>query len=150
MTLCIIYQHPRILLGMKKLGLGQGRWNGFGGKVTEGEIIEAAAKREVEEEAGIKIKNLEKIGIIDFKSKGKTEISEVHIFKSDKFTGEPTESEEMRPKWFHIDEIPFKEMWPSDTYWWPLFLKGRKFKGKFLFGEADVILEKELIEVEKI
>ena len=26
----------------------------------------------------------------------------------------------------------------------------KKFKGKFLFGEADVVLEKELIEVEKI
>jgi hypothetical protein len=34
LTLTIIYQHPRVLLGMKKRGFGAGRWNGFGGKVA--------------------------------------------------------------------------------------------------------------------
>jgi hypothetical protein len=32
----------------------------------------------------------------------------------------------------------------------PLLLNNKKFKGKFLFGESDVILEQELIEVEEI
>jgi len=54
------------------------------------------------------------------------------------------------PKWFHVDEIPFTQMWPDDLYWMPFFLKGRKFKGKFLFGENDVILEKELEEVQNL
>jgi 8-oxo-dGTP diphosphatase/2-hydroxy-dATP diphosphatase len=39
LTLCIIYQHSRILLGMKKRGFGAGRWNGFGGKVAMAETI---------------------------------------------------------------------------------------------------------------
>ena len=52
LTLCVIYQHPRVLLGMKKRGFGKGRWNGFGGKVKEGETIEEATKRETLEEAG--------------------------------------------------------------------------------------------------
>ncbi|MCX6723644.1 MAG: NUDIX domain-containing protein [Candidatus Staskawiczbacteria bacterium] len=91
MTLCIVYQPPKILLGMKKRGFGMGRWNGFGGKVDNGETIENAAKRELREEAGIEVKNLDKVGIIDF-----------------------------------------------------------EFKGKFIFGKADVILEKELTEVETI
>ena len=51
-TLCIIHQHPRVLLGMKKRGFGVGRWNGFGGKVQREETIEDAAKRELREEAG--------------------------------------------------------------------------------------------------
>ncbi len=51
LTLCIVHQHPRVLLGMKKRGFGIGHWNGFGGKVEEGESIEEAAKREVKEEA---------------------------------------------------------------------------------------------------
>jgi 8-oxo-dGTP diphosphatase/2-hydroxy-dATP diphosphatase len=150
LTLCIIYQHPRILLGMKKRGFGAGRWNGFGGKVAISETIEAAAKRELQEEAGIETKCLDKIGIIDFEFKGNPEILQVHIFKSDSFSGEPTESEEMKPQWFNIDEIPFKEMWPDDIYWLPLLLAGKKFKGKFLFGENDVILEQELSEVKEI
>ncbi|OHB20219.1 MAG: hypothetical protein A2939_03365 [Parcubacteria group bacterium RIFCSPLOWO2_01_FULL_48_18] len=150
LTLCIIYQHPKILLGMKKRGFGAGRWNGFGGKVYDGEVIEDAAKREIQEEMGIKVENLDKVGIIDFEFKGNPEILQVHIFKSDNFSGEPTESEEMKPQWFHIDGIPFKEMWPDDIYWMPLFLSGKRFKGKFLFGESDIILEQELVEVKEI
>ncbi len=43
----------RILLGMKKRGFGEGKWNGFGGKVNliDGryqETIEEAAMRELE------------------------------------------------------------------------------------------------------
>ncbi|CAN0505072.1 unnamed protein product, partial [Ectocarpus sp. 12 AP-2014] len=32
-----------ILLGMKKRGFGEGKWNGFGGKVESGESVEEAA-----------------------------------------------------------------------------------------------------------
>jgi 8-oxo-dGTP diphosphatase/2-hydroxy-dATP diphosphatase len=150
LTLCIIHQHPKILLGMKKRGFGAGRWNGFGGKVAGEETIEQAAKREIEEEAGIKVENLDKVGVIEFEFKGNPEILQVHVFKSDNFLGQPTESEEMKPQWFHVDEIPFKEMWPDDEHWMPLFLRGKKFRGKFLFGESDVILKQELLEVKEI
>ena len=149
-TLCIVHQHPKILLGMKKRGFGAGRWNGFGGKLKEGESVEESAKREMREESGVEVKNLRKVGIIDFEFKGNPEILEVHIFRSDDFEGIPIESEEMKPQWFFIDEIPFASMWPDDIQWMPLFLKGKKFKGKFLFGELDVILEKELTEVTEI
>jgi len=54
-TLCLIHQHPKILLGMKKRGFGQGRWNGFGGKVAPEETVLEAAKREMLEEAGLEI-----------------------------------------------------------------------------------------------
>ncbi|MDD2731814.1 MAG: 8-oxo-dGTP diphosphatase [Candidatus Pacebacteria bacterium] len=150
LTLTIIHQHPRILLGMKKRGFGAGRWNGFGGKVSPDETVEDAAKRELREEAGIETDCMNKVGVIEFEFKDNLEILEVHIFKSEKFSGEPKESEEMKPQWFHVDEIPFKEMWPDDIYWMPLFLDNKMFKGKFLFGESDVILEKELSEVKEV
>lgn len=150
LTLTIIHQHQKVLLGMKKWGFGLGRWNGFGGKVHEDERIEEAAKRELQEEAGIKANDLKKVGIIDFEFDGQAETLEVHIFKSSSFFGEPSESEEMRPQWFQVDEIPFKEMWPDDIYWFPLFLKGQKFRGKFIFGESDCILSQELIAVDEI
>ncbi|MCK4387049.1 MAG: 8-oxo-dGTP diphosphatase [Candidatus Pacebacteria bacterium] len=149
LTLCIIHNHSRVLLGMKKRGFGTGRWNGFGGKVERGETIEEATVREIKEEAGIQIEGkLEKMGILDFEFQKNPEILEVHIFRAKKFSGEPTESEEMRPQWFRVDEIPYKEMWPDDIYWIPLFLKKKKFIGKFLFGEGDSILEQRLEEIE--
>jgi len=150
LTLCFIYQHPRILLGMKKRGFGQGRWNGFGGKVKEGEAIKEAVKREMEEEVGITPKSFEKFGIVEFEFQGNPEILEVHFFKVNEFSGKPKESEEMKPQWFDIKEIPFNQMWPDDKLWFPLFLEGKKFKGKFLFENWDKILKYNLNEVNLI
>ncbi|HLD61888.1 MAG TPA: 8-oxo-dGTP diphosphatase [Patescibacteria group bacterium] len=144
LTLCIIHQHPKILLGLKKRGFGMGRWNGFGGKIENGETIEDAAKRELLEEAGIVVENLEQFGTLEFSWEGKPEILEVHIFKALDFKGEPAESEEMKPQWFDVSEIPFDKMWSDDKYWFPLFLTDKKFNGKFLFGENDVVLEHNL------
>ena len=58
LTLVVIHQNGKVLLGMKKRGFGMGKWNGFGGKVDQGESIEGAAKREVFEEAGISVGNI--------------------------------------------------------------------------------------------
>lgn len=150
LTLCIIHDHPRVLLGMKKRGFGAGRWNGFGGKVEPGESIEDAAKREIWEEAGVKVTDIEKVGKIDFEFLGNPEVLEVHIFKADDFMGNITESEEMKPQWFHIDEIPFSDMWPDDKYWMSLFLKNKKFRGRFLFEGQNEIISHSLWPVNSI
>ncbi|TSC89540.1 MAG: 7,8-dihydro-8-oxoguanine triphosphatase [Parcubacteria group bacterium Gr01-1014_3] len=147
LTLCVVHQHPRVLLGMKKRGFGAGRWNGFGGKVQAGETIEDGAKRELLEEAGITVNKMEKVGLMDFEFQGNPEILEVHIFRAEDFAGQPSESEEMKPAWYHVNEMPYDKMWPDDIHWFPLFLAGKKFQGKILFGEADKILEMEIKEV---
>ncbi len=147
LTLCLVHQHPRVLLGMKKRGFGAGKWNGFGGKVEAGETIEAAARRELKEEAGIHAENLEHVGILDFSWEGKLEAMEVHVFKTSTFKGDPIEGEEMRPEWFHTNDIPFHSMWPDDIHWMPLALAGKKFRGKFVFNDANEILEPYLEEV---
>ncbi len=139
LTLCIIQKGERVLLGMKKRGFGEGRWNGFGGKLKEGESIGDSLIREVREEAGIEIKDLKERGVLEFEFQGNPEILEVHIFGTKHFDGEPKETEEMRPQWFALHEIPFDSMWPDDRYWFPLFLKGKKFKGRFLFRDIHSI-----------
>lgn len=152
-TVCVIHQHPRVLLGMKKIGFGAGNWNGFGGKVEEGETLGEAARREVKEEAGVDLIDIDHVGVIEFTFENEPKILEVHFFRGGEFTGEPTESDEMKPQWFEMADIPFKNMWPSDAYWLPYFLKGRKFKGKFHFDKPSTpeytaqILEKEIREV---
>ncbi len=149
-TLCIIHQHSKVLLGMKKRDHGAGKWNGFGGKVFMAETVEEAARREMQEESGVVVKNLDKAGILEFEFKGNPEIIEMHIFKSDNFSGEPIESDEMRPQWFHVDEIPFREMWPNDKYWIPLFLADKKFRGRFLLDDLGNVLDMKLEEVNLI
>lgn len=135
---------------MKKRGFGAGRWNGFGGKVLDDETIKDAAKRETLEEAGIQVGTLEEMGVIEFEFQGDPQLLEVHIFSAAEFSGEPRETEEMKPQWFEISEIPYEAMWPDDIYWLPLFLEGKKFKGRFLFGEGDIILQQELKECDII
>jgi hypothetical protein len=46
-TLVFVRQPGRVLLGMKKRGFGQGKWNGFGGKVEPNEEVTTAAVREL-------------------------------------------------------------------------------------------------------
>lgn len=147
LTLVIIHKDGKVLLGMKKRGFGAGNWNGFGGKVEEGESIEAAAKRELQEESGLTAPLLTKLGMLDFSWQSKPEdILQVHIFKATDFSGQLTESEEMKPQWFHVNEIPFEKMWPNDKYFYPLFLENKKFTGKFVFDEHNNIAEHELYE----
>ena len=151
LTLCLAIENGKILLGMKKRGFGAGRWNGFGGKVEDGESIEEAAKREMREECGAVIEKMEKVGIHEFEFEKKIgEILEVHVFRIDTWNGEPVETEEMKPQWFTIDAIPYDEMWPDDIHWMPVFLAGKKFHTKFLFGEGDSVLEKEITIVKEL
>lgn len=145
LTLLIIQKDGKILLGMKKRGFGMGKWNGFGGKVDEGETIEEAAKRELFEEAGITVNAMENVGILDFSWHGKeNEVLEANIFKATDFSGEPQETEEMKPQWFLVNEIPFEKMWSDDKYWLPMFLENKKFKGKFIFDEKNQVVKYEL------
>lgn len=147
LTLCIVQKGDKVLLGMKKRGLGQGKWNGFGGKLKEGEGLVDAMKREVQEEVGISLGEFEEQGVLEFEFFHNPEILEVHVFKALDFEGEPQETEEMRPCWFSINEIPFDLMWPDDRYWFHLLLKGKRFKGKFLFKDQDIIKEYSLQEL---
>ncbi|MDA1169130.1 MAG: 8-oxo-dGTP diphosphatase [bacterium] len=151
LTLCLIRKDDQILLGMKKRGFGEGRWNGFGGKVLDTETIKEAMHRELHEEVGLEVQDATKIGILEFVFEHNTDLLEVHIFSALSFTGEPQETEEMKPQWFSINNIPFDTMWADDKYWFPLYLAGKKFTGKFLFDtNGDTILKQELNEVETL
>lgn len=146
LTLCLIHNDTHVLLGLKKRGFGEGRWNGFGGKPVEGETIEQAAMREIKEEISVVPEDLKKRGVINFEFQGNPETLEVHLFSATKFKGEPTEGEEMKPEWYAKDEIPFDKMWPDDRHWFPLFLAGKNFNADFFFKDTDTIISHEIRE----
>lgn len=156
LTLCIPLKDGHVLLGMKKRGFAAGRWNGFGGKIEEGETIEQGALRELHEEAAIASGTLKKVGVLDFSFQTDETVMQVHIFTITDFAEEPIETEEMRPQWFAFNEIPFAQMWSDDQYWLPLLLEGKLFIGAFLFdrpADADhsaTIITQDLREVSSL
>jgi len=146
-VITIIYQHPKILLGMKKVRFGKGKYNGFGGGINEGESLEECAIRETFEEASIKIISPRKMGEVLFRFEDGEQDHLVHFFKAEKFSGIPKESDEMKPKWFDIKKIPYEKMWEDDKYWLPIFLENKKFEGYFQF---DINRKIKKYNIEKI
>jgi 8-oxo-dGTP diphosphatase/2-hydroxy-dATP diphosphatase len=119
-----------ILLGMKKRGFGQGKWNGFGGKLEENEDILSCARRELLEECGVTCQELRRAGYLVFKMLEVQKIMRVHVFDTWEFSGEPVESDEMRPQWYYEDEVPFSKMWVDDKYWFSFLLEKKPFLGR--------------------
>jgi mutator protein MutT len=138
-TLVFLLRDKEVLLAMKKRGFGMGKWNGVGGKIEEGETVPQAAIREAQEEIGVVIQesDLTHAGTIQFllpeDPDNKNMNVEVFVYTTTNWEGEPTESEEMAPKWFHQNEISYDQMWEDDHYWLPLVLKGQRIKATFSF-----------------
>lgn len=149
LTVLFLLKDDEILLAMKKRGFGEGRFNGVGGKVETGETLEQALIRECQEEIGVTPHKFKKQAEIIFheQHQGKPDVLQVHVFTATTWTGEPTETEEMAPKWFNISDIPYEQMWADDPYWLPQILNGKRLKCEFHLDENDKVYRQSVKEV---
>jgi len=147
-TLCFIFRENTASLIYKKSGFGKGKLNGVGGRAEKGESLEEAAKREVLEEVNLRVEDLEHVGVLEFYSSNPEPDWRVHVFRTRTAEGVPMESEEAKPLWFKIDEIPYDSMWEDSRIWLPLLLQGKRFRGKFWFDdEYSKMLRYEIEEL---
>lgn len=148
----MLRRNHELLLAMKKRGFGMGRWNGVGGKVEPGESIEEALVRECEEEIGVTPKAYHKVAvhIFDYHDDPEALKHEVHVYVSDQWDGEPEETEEMAPRWFPLNEIPYDHMWEDDALWLPLVLRGKKLRCSFAFTEDTSMVNAHIAIVDTL
>jgi 8-oxo-dGTP diphosphatase len=137
-TLLFIRRNGKLLLIDKKRGLGAGKINGPGGRVDPGETPRQAAIREVQEETRITPTGVKKAGELLFQF---TNGHSIHgyVFTATHCRGKPQETDEARPFWVRVNEIPYQRMWADDRIWVPLMLKGKKFRGRFLFDDDQML-----------
>jgi len=46
----------------------------------------------------------------------------LHLYNIIKYNGEVIESDEIKPFWFELNNIPYNKMWEFDKYWLPRIL----------------------------
>lgn len=141
-TICfLVGEDPRrVLLGLKKRGFGRGKYNGFGGKIADGEDVRDAAVREVREECGLEVASADLVpaGRLVFFFPFRPEFDhDVSVFRTARWRGTLCESDEMRPEWFPIEEIPYDRMWQDDGHWLPLVLAGASVQAEFTFANDN-------------
>jgi 8-oxo-dGTP diphosphatase len=142
MTVCFLQRRAQsvVLLGLKKVGFGSGKYAGIGGKVEPGEAVTAAAVREVQEEIGVTVAEVctQLVGRVTFLFPVRSEWNqEVYIFLVRQWQGEPRESDEMKPAWFEPDRLPYDAMWQDARHWIPLILEGNRIEATISFRDDN-------------
>lgn len=104
---CVIFRwRGEIFLMRRGIPPGYGRWTFPGGYVDRGETVEAAAVREVREEAGCEVRLEDLLGIYSYP--GQTAI--IVVYRGTVVGGEPHSlSESLEARTFPDDGIP----WPG-------------------------------------
>jgi mutator protein MutT len=152
-SLLFLRKDDQLLLAMKKRGFGMGYWNGVGGKIEPGETLEEALVRETQEEIGVTPTIWDKVAEIDFVMDSHTDSPwhmYVHAHIASEWEGEPLESDEMAPKWFHVSQLPFDHMWEDDKFWLPIVLRGKKVAGTFSFVQENALNSQDITEVDTL
>lgn len=146
LTLLYLRNKDQVLLAMKKRGFGVGKWNGVGGKIELNESVEQALIRECQEEICVTPTIFEKSGELVFNEfhNGARTLMNLHIYTATSWKGVPTESEEMKPKWFSEQSMPYDDMWPADKEWLPLVLQGNYVSGEFTLRSDNSVASRNI------
>ncbi|MCQ2441063.1 MAG: 8-oxo-dGTP diphosphatase [Clostridia bacterium] len=143
-TLCHIEKDGKYLMlhrVKKENDLNRDKWIAIGGKFEDKESPEQCNIREVFEETGLTLTKYEYRGIVTFVS-DKWETEYMHIFTSDKFTGQLHECDEGELCWVDKKELLNLTLWQGDEIFlkliedknYPFFSLRLEYKGERLIS----------------
>jgi len=127
-TVCLVQKGDHVLL----LDRQHDDFQGFippGGKVEFPESLTEAAKREVKEETGLDVSNLQFKGIYEYVNPVKNDHYMIFNYKTSTFSGTLLENtREGKPVWIHINEVYDLPMQDSIRRRFPLFFEEGTFE----------------------
>ena len=138
-VLTYVTDGDRILMIMKKTGLGSGYINAPGGHIELEETKTEAAIRETKEETGLTVSDLEERGILRFQFKDGLRMLGYVFFTSSWEGVLIEECEETKPFWTDISTLDYDAMWEDDRLWLPMALERKKFSGYFIFDDKTML-----------
>lgn len=151
-SLCYLEKDGKYLMlhrVKKEKDVNRDKWIGVGGKFEEGESPEDCARREIFEETGLTVKNLNYKGIVTFDCPP-YETDYMHLFTSTEFEGELKEKcDEGVPKWVLKSEIKNLPIWEGDFIFFDLMEKDVPFFSLKLSYDGDTLVS-AILNGEKI
>ena len=135
-TLCYINNGKETLMLhriKKKNDIHEGKWNGLGGKLIDGESPEECVVREVKEESGLDIKNPILKGILTFPKFDEVDDWMVFVFVSNEFSGELSECDEGVLEWIDNEKVMSLNLWDGDKIYMKWLTEHPFFSAKFIY-----------------
>ncbi len=117
----------------------QGKWNGLGGKLNQGESPEECAIREIKEESGLIVKNPLLKGFITFPNFDGVDDWYVFVFTIDEFEGRLIDSPEGKLEWIPSEKLTSLNLWEGDKIFLDWIFKEKIFSAKFNYENGNFI-----------
>ena len=141
-TLCYVKKDNKTLMLhriKKENDMHEGKWNGLGGKLENGESPEECVIREVKEESGLEIKNPKLKGILTFPAFDGNEDWYVFVFIAEEFKGELIDSPEGKLEWIDDDKLTQLNLWEGDKLFLEWLNEDKCFSGKFIYENGKLV-----------
>lgn len=148
-NLGIVVKDWKILLCMKKRWFGAWLWNSAWWKLDWCESMEECMIRELKEETNLEAKKegIEMAGILYFHFPDNPEWdNECHVFRINDFSWIAEETEEMRPEWYPLDQIPYEKMWKDDPIWLPRIIAWEYIEYELYFDKDGNVADYKKIK----
>lgn len=128
----------------KKNDLNHGYWIGIGGKKEAGETIRECALREVKEETGLEVKDLQFQGRVYFRQDAYREV--ISVYTASLWTGSVQQDPEGTLGWIREEDVMKLHLWPGDR----IFLERMLKKDVPFFYHMVYDAQGQLVEVKEL
>ena len=123
-NMCMITDADGRVLVQERLPKPSNPWSGLtfpGGHVEPGETVVDSVIREVQEETGLTVSNVQNCDYIQWYNPEKQSQYFVFLFKTNTFSGELKDSKEGKVKWMTLDEMLAGSLAPNMTKYLAVF-----------------------------